>query len=318
MENVTFGIDIGGTNTEIGLVTNDGKIVVRDHIPTLTNCDPKKYTDALSNKMREIMKKADGKYKVKGVGIGAPNGNFYTGTIDNAPNLGWGKKVPFIDLLKKDFHNLPFVLTNDANAAAMGEKIFGDAKNITNFIMLTLGTGVGSGIIINDDLVYGHDGMAGELGHITVVEDGRECGCGALGCLETYCSATGIVRTVGEMLAFSRKDSLLRDIAPSKLTSKDIYDAAKKGDELALETFEYTGEILGKAMANMVTFSSPECFFVFGGLAQAGDLILKPAEQYLNEYKRSAFPRKFKVKKSRLKGSDIAVLGAASVAINVQ
>lgn len=314
MENVVLGIDIGGTNTELGIVNQGGDILDREHLATLTNCDILDFIAALANKMKSLIQRQPSYLKVVAVGIGAPNSNYYKGTIENAVNLGWGDNVPFLKLLKKHFPDYTFVLTNDANAAAVGEMIFGGARMMKDFIMLTLGTGVGSGIVINGNIVIGHDGFAGELGHTTILEGGRECGCGNQGCLETYCSASGIVKTVAELIAASRAESSLRNIAPSQLTSKDIYDAAENGDEIALEAFDITGELLGKAMANMVAFSSPEAFFLFGGLAQAGPYIFEPTRKYLKLYQRSMYKREVKVLPSQLQGASIAILGAAAVA----
>lgn len=314
MTKAVLGIDIGGTNTEIGVVDLDGNILDREHLPTMTNCDVNLYIDALAQKISILLNRQGANIQIKAIGIGAPNGNYYNGSIENAPNLGWGINVPIIDLLKKHFPDFVYALTNDANAAAVGEMIFGGAKLMKDFIMLTLGTGVGSGIVINGNLVLGYDGFAGELGHLTAIPDGRECGCGHFGCVETYCSATGIVKTAAELMAATRTPSVLRDIAFSKLTAKDIFDAAEKGDELALDAFDFTGEILGKSIADMITFSSPEAVFIFGGLAQAGKYIFEPTQAYLKEYQRSMFNREIKVIPSKLEGATIAILGSAAVA----
>lgn len=314
MAKAVVGIDIGGTNTELGIVNEEGKILDKEHLPTMTNCDVEDYIKALVSKMETLINRQPSSITIVAVGIGAPNSNYYTGSIENAVNLGWGKFVPFINLLRVYFPHYEYALTNDANAAAVGEMIFGGAKMMKDFIMLTLGTGVGSGIVIGGNIVLGHDGFAAELGHTTVIEGGRDCGCGNKGCLETYCSATGIVRTVAELIAECRKDSVLRDIPPSKLCSKDIYDAAVAGDAIALKAFDITGEILGKAMANMVSFSSPEAFFLFGGLAQAGRYIFEPTKKYLKKYQRSMYSREIKVLPSQLEGASIAIMGAAAVA----
>lgn len=314
MGKVVLGIDIGGTNTEIGVVNEIGDILDREHLPTMTHCNVDDYIKVLASKMKTLIDRQPLSITIVAVGIGVPNGNYYKGTIENAVNLGWGKLVPFIDLLKVYFPKYEYALTNDANAAAVGEMIFGGARMMKDFIMLTLGTGVGSGIVIGGNLVLGHDGFAAELGHTTIVEGGRECGCGNAGCLETYCSATGIVRTVSELIAASRSKSELRDIAPSKLTSKNIYDAAVNGDKIALEAFDITGELLGKAMANMTAFSSPEAYFLFGGLAQAGSYIFDPTIKYLKLYQPSMYTREIKVLPSQLKGASIAIIGAAAVA----
>lgn len=314
MTKAVLGIDIGGTNTEIGVVDEDGKILDRDHLPTLTNCDVNEYILKLVEKMSDVINRQGNDVVIKAVGIGAPNGNYYHGSIENAVNLGWGKNVPMVDMLKKHFPNFTFALTNDANAAAVGEMIFGGAKMMKEFIMLTLGTGVGSGIVVNGNLVLGYDGFAGELGHLTAIPDGRECGCGHFGCVETYCSATGIVKTAAELMSSTRTPSSLRKISYNDLTAKDIFDAAEQGDELALDAFDFTGEVLGKAIADMVTFSSPEAIFLFGGLAQSGEYIFEPTRRYLKEYQRSMFAREIKVLPSKLEGASIAIMGAAAVA----
>lgn len=310
---VVLGIDIGGTNTELGLVDKDGNIVAQSHTPTLTNQAVENYIAALTAAMKSIIASVKD-IEVVGVGIGAPNGNYYTGAVENAVNLGWGKHVPLLDLLKKSFDINTWALTNDANAAAVGEMIFGGAKGMKDFIMLTLGTGLGSGIVANGQLVLGYDSFAGELGHIAVVPDGRECGCGYYGCLETYCSATGLVRTVSEILAYSRDKSPLRDIAYNKLTSKIVFEAAEKGDSIAIEAFNFTGDMLGKAVADMMTFSSPEAIILFGGLANAGDYILDPMRASLKQHQRSMFNRELKIQVSELDGAKAAILGSAATA----
>lgn len=316
MEKVVLGIDIGGTNTEIGFVTRDGKVVAKNHTPTLTNTDFKHYFNALVKAIRRTEQSIKGKYDIVGAGIGAPNGNYLNGCIENAVNLGWGDKVPIIDMLKEEFGYPVCVLSNDANAAAVGEMIFGGAKDFGNFIMLTLGTGLGSGIIINGQLVVGTDGNAGELGHLTVVPGGRECGCGHLGCLENYCSATGMVRTALEFMAYNKVPSVLRDIKPADMTSKDIYDAAQAGDSIALDTFQYTGEILGSAINDMITFSSPEAIVLFGGPTKAGDYILTPTVESMKANKRKFMTNDVKVIISELDGAQAAILGAAAMAWN--
>ncbi|MFB6343246.1 ROK family protein [Saccharicrinis sp. FJH62] len=316
MEKVVLGIDIGGTNTEIGFVTEKGEVVATAHTPTLTNTDFKHYFNALVKAIRRAEQSLKGNYKIAGAGIGAPNGNYLNGCIENAVNLGWGDKVPIIDMLKEEFDYDVCVLSNDANAAAVGEMIFGGARDFKNFIMLTLGTGLGSGIIINGQLVVGTDGNAGELGHLTVVPGGRECGCGHLGCLENYCSATGMVRTALEFMAYNKVPSVLRDFKASELTSKDIFDAAQAGDSIALDTFQYTGEILGAAINDMITFSSPEAIVLFGGPTKAGDFILNPTIESMKANKRKFMKNDVKVLISELDGAQAAVLGAAAMAWN--
>lgn len=310
---LVLGIDIGGTNTELGLVDKDGNIVAEGHTPTLTNQAVENYLKTLKVAMQSLIN-SQSDCELVGIGIGAPNGNYYKGTIDNAVNLGWGPNVPLLDLLKESFDVKTWALTNDANAAAVGEMIFGGAKGMKDFIMITLGTGLGSGVVANGQLVLGYDSFAGELGHITAIQGGRDCGCGYEGCLETYCSATGLVRTVSEMLSISREESPLRDVPYNQLSSKAIYDAAIAGDTIAKEAFNYTGEILGRSIADMMTFSSPQAIVLFGGLANAGDLIIKPLKASLKVHQRSMFAREVEIKVSELDGAKAAILGAAATA----
>ena len=253
------------------------------------------------------------------MGIGAPNGNFYSGAIEYAPNLPWKGVVPLADMFSKAL-GIPVALTNDANAAAMGEMIYGVARGMKNFIVITLGTGVGSGIVINGQLVYGHDGFAGELGHVTMVrgEEGRLCGCGRTGCLEAYCSATGVARTAREMLAKTDRPSLLRELDPEKIESLDVSIAAGKGDELAKEIFNFTGHMLGAACADFTAFSSPEAYIFFGGLCKAGDLIMKPIEEGYNEHVMPIFKGKAKFLVSGLMSMNAAVLGASALGWDIQ
>lgn len=250
--------------------------------------------------------------EVKGIGVGVPNGNYFKGTIEFAPNLPWRGVVPLASLIEDAF-TLPTVLTNDANAAAIGEMTYGAARGMKDFIMITLGTGLGSGIVVNGQLVYGHDGFAGELGHVIVFPEGRRCGCGRKGCLETYVSATGIVRTMHELLQSRHIPSLLRDMNPTAITSKTIRDAALKGDALAIEAFEFTGKILGQQLANFVAFSSPEAIILFGGLTRAGDLIFRPTIHAMEENLLQIYKNKIKVLPSELKESDAAILGASAL-----
>ncbi len=310
---VSVGIDIGGTNTAIGVVDKEGNILAEGHTPTLTNVDVKEYLDVLAKTIKEIVSEAGDDLEVMGIGVGAPSSNYYTGEIVGAANLGWGDVVPFVKLLREYFDYPAIVLTNDANSAVVGELMYGGAKGMKDVIMITLGTGVGSGIIVNGELVLGHDGFAGELGHVVMDTNGRQCGCGRKGCLETYASATGIVRTVSELIADTRTPSELRNIAPEDVTSKMIYDYAKKGDRLALEAFEITGKYLGKAISDFVAFSSPEAVFLFGGLALAGDLIFEPTKKYMEENMCFLYSHKVKLLPSELDGAKIAVLGASAV-----
>ena len=272
-----IGLDLGGTNSVFGIVDTRGDIKATTAIKTQGYETVEDYVAASVEALQIIIDQVGGIETIKAMGIGAPNANYYRGTIEQAPNIVWGKGiVPLADLFSKAL-GIPVAMTNDANAAAIGEMTYGVARGMKNFIMITLGTGVGSGVVVNGQLVYGSDGFAGELGHVTVVrEGGRTCGCGRTGCLEAYCSATGVARTAREMLANSEKPSLLRDLDPEAITSLDVSIAAGKGDEIANEIFQFTGKMLGEACADFATFSSPEAFVFFGGLTKAGELIMKP------------------------------------------
>ena len=306
------GMDIGGTNTVFGIVDKDGNVVCQDSVKTKAYPIIEDYVNAIGEKLDVLIESVGGKDKINGMGVGAPNGNYYTGNIEFAPNLSWKGIVPLAKLFGERI-GVPCKLTNDANAAAIGEMTYGAAKGMKHFIMITLGTGVGSGIVIDGKLVYGHDGFAGELGHVIAVPDGRLCGCGRKGCLETYCSATGIVRTAKEILTSSYDPSMLRNIPESELTSKDIFDCAMAGDAVAKDIFQKTGELLGKSLANFTAFSSPEAFIIFGGLAKAGDLIFKPVKEAMEENMLAVFKNKVKVLPSQLKDADAAVLGASAL-----
>ena len=305
-------MDIGGTNTVFGIVDQDGNVVCQDSVKTKAYPIIEDYVNAIGEKLDVLIESVGGKEKINGMGVGAPNGNYYTGNIEFAPNLSWKGIVPLAKLFGERI-GVPCKLTNDANAAAIGEMTYGAAKGMKHFIMITLGTGVGSGIVIDGKLVYGHDGFAGELGHVIAVPDGRLCGCGRKGCLETYCSATGIVRTAKEVLTSSYDPSMLRNIPESELTSKDIFDCAMAGDAIAKDIFQKTGELLGKSLANFTAFSSPEAFIIFGGLAKAGDLIFKPVKEAMEENMLAVFKNKVKVLPSQLKDADAAVLGASAL-----
>lgn len=309
----TVGIDIGGTNTVFGIVDEQGHILSHDGIKTKDYPDINVYADTVAGHLRSLIEAAGGIELINGIGVGAPNANYYTGQIEQAPNLPWKGTVPLARMLRERL-TLPVTLTNDANAAALGEMTYGVARGMKDFIMITLGTGVGSGIVINGRLVYGHDGFAGELGHVIVRRGGRLCGCGRRGCLETYCSATGIVRTVHEMLSSTDTPSLLRDIPLDKVTSKDIYDAAEQGDKLALEIFRFTGTVLGEAFADFIAFSSPEAIVLFGGLAKAGEYIMAPIREAMDANVMSIYKGKTRLLTSALKDSDAAVLGASAQA----
>lgn len=309
----TVGIDIGGTNTVFGIVDEQGHILSHDGIKTKDYPDINVYADTVAGHLRSLIEAAGGIELINGIGVGAPNANYYTGQIEQAPNLPWKGTVPLARMLRERL-TLPVTLTNDANAAALGEMTYGVARGMKDFIMITLGTGVGSGIVINGRLVYGHDGFAGELGHVIVRRGGRLCGCGRRGCLETYCSATGIVRTVHEMLSSTDTPSLLRDIPLDKVTSKDIYDAAEQGDKLALEIFRFTGTVLGEAFADFIAFSNPEAIVLFGGLAKAGEYIMAPIREAMDANVMSIYKGKTRLLTSALKDSDAAVLGASALA----
>jgi glucokinase len=310
--NVVAGMDIGGTNTRFGLIDENGKILIRDSISTTDFREAKDLVKVISEKIASEVQKT--KTALKGIGIGAPNGNYFKGTIEFAPNLKWKGIIPLAKYFKEEL-NVPAVLTNDANAAAIGEQYFGSAKGIKDYIFITLGTGLGSGIIVNGELVYGHDGLAGELGHVIVIQHGRQCGCGRKGCLEQYCSATGIVKTYFEILKAGNPeafDTLDRSIVDAKF----IYDKALAGDEAAFYAFNYTGELLGFALANAVAFTSPEAFFLFGGLAQAGELLFNPTILSFEKNVMHIWKNKIKILPSGLSESDAAILGAASLMWN--
>lgn len=314
MRKVVVGVDIGGTNTVFGLVDKTGKVLGESHLKTTDYPEVKNFVKALGSGIKKLMK--DHKdIELEGVGIGAPDANFHRGTIEHAPNLAWKGIVPLAELVKKEV-KVPVVVTNDANAAAMGEMVFGGAKNMKDFIILTLGTGLGSGIVVDGKMVYGHTGFAGEVGHITVVPGGRECGCGRKGCLEQYASATGLVKTVSMMISEMREESLLRDIPPSKLTSKQIAEACAKGDPIAVKAMEYTAEKLGFGIVNSIVYTSPEAIFLFGGLAQAGEMLFKPVRDYLKKNNYVLFKNTVKILPSGIPESNGAVLGAAALILN--
>ncbi len=308
------GIDIGGTNSVFGIVDAQGNVLASNSIKTQAYPVLEEYINALGNGILELIAKNGGIEKIKGIGVGAPNANYYTGNIEHAANLPWKGIVPFAKMLSEKV-GVPVTLTNDANAAAIGEMKYGAARGMRDFIMITLGTGVGSGVVANGQLIYGHDGNAGELGHVIVRRDGRTCGCGNKGCLETYTSATGVARTAKEMLQNrAGEDSLLRKIDLDKITSKDVFDAAMAGDAIAKDIFAFTGQILGEALADFVKFSSPEAFVLFGGLAKAGDLLLNPLKKAMDDNLMAVFKGKVKVLFSEMKDADAAVLGASALA----
>ncbi len=309
------GIDIGGQTTKMGIVDMRGQVLSQTVIRTDTHTDVEDYVEDVADALDKIIKESGSEGKVRGIGIGAPNANYYTGNIENAVNLSWGgsKSIPFAELLSSRTGGMKVALTNDANAAAVGEMTYGAARGMKNFIMITLGTGVGSGIVINGEVVYGHDGFAGELGHTCAVRNnGRLCNCGKTGCLETYCSATGVSRTAREWLTLSDEPSVLRSL--DTISSKDVYEAAKEGDKLALKIFEFTGKILGQSFADFVAFSAPEAIVLFGGLARAKEYLYQPILDSMNANLLPLWRGKIKIVFSQLKESDAAILGASALA----
>ena len=308
------GIDVGGQTSKIGVVDARGTVLAQTVIRTDTYDTVEPYIAELAEAVKKVIAESGTEGKVRGIGVGAPNGNYYTGTIENSPNLLWGRqKVEFAKLLSEAMGGLPVALTNDANAAAVGEMTYGAARGMKNFIMITLGTGVGSGIVINGEVVYGHDGFAGELGHTTAVRNnGRSCGCGRTGCLEAYCSAMGVARTAREWLELSDEPSLLRNL--DSIASKDVYDAAKEGDKLALKVFEFTGKILGRSLADFIAFSAPEAIVLFGGLARAKEFLTEPILESMNANVLNLWKNKVELVYSQLKESDAAILGASALA----
>ncbi len=302
-QRLAAGIDIGGTNTVFGLVDEHGKIHSRGSISTIDFPDPESFTKAAALELQKILKSSR---RLIGIGIGAPSGNFFSGSIEYAPNMPWRGVVPLASYFSREL-GCPCWLTNDANAAAIGEMLFGAARGKKDFIFITLGTGLGSGIVVNGRLVYGHDGMAGELGHVCVERNGRLCGCGKRGCLETYCSATGIVKTYREFKRISESEDI---------GSKYVFEQAKKGEKEALDAFQFTGTLLGEALANSVAYTSPEAIYLFGGLAQSGDLLLTPTLKAFNENLLHVYRNKVTIHWSGLPGADAALLGAASLVFN--
>ncbi len=314
MEALAIGIDIGGTGTKFGIVDRVGNVLFSSEISTRKHSDVNSFIDELYTELSKLIDNVGGIGRIKGIGVGAPNGNYYTGTIEYAPNLPWKGIIPLARMMEDKF-KIPVVLTNDANAAAIGEMMYGAAQGMKDFIMITLGTGVGSGIVANGKLVYGHDGFAGELGHTTIIPNGRlHEGTGKRGSLESYASATGVRLTTLEILEKSTEPSSLRSVPPDQIDSKKVYEAAIAGDALAKEIFESTGTILGAALANFVMFSSPEAIILFGGLTKAGDLILKPTRESMEANLIQIFQNKVKILVSHLKESDAAILGASALA----
>ena len=316
MKPYVIGLDLGGTNSVFGIVDSRGEIKATTAIKTQGYDSVEDYVDACVAALQPIIDEVGGIEQIKAMGIGAPNGNYYNGTIEFAPNLPWAHDgvVPLGKMFSERLSGIPVGLTNDANAAAVGEMIYGVARGMKNFIVITLGTGVGSGIVINGQVVYGCDGFAGELGHVIMRrENGRSCGCGRNGCLEAYCSATGVARTAREMLETTDQPSLLRELDPEQITSLDVSIAAGKGDKLAKEIYEFTGNMLGEACADFAAFSSPEAFIFFGGMTKAGDLIMDPIKRSYKEHALKIFRDKPQFLISGLDGSSAAVLGASAI-----
>lgn len=313
-KNLVIGIDIGGTGTKIGLVDARGEILARDEgIATAAYPTFDGFVDAMSEVIERLLTATDTHGKVRGIGVGAPDSNYYTGNIEHAFNLPWKGVLPLADMLSKRC-DIPVYVTNDANAAAIGEMTYGTAKGMKNFIVITLGTGVGSGIVINGQVVYGNDGFAGELGHVTMVrgDNGRLCGCGRRGCLEAYCSATGVARTAKEIIEQMNEPGLLSNI--KNITARDVYNAAMNGDKTALEIFNFTGNMLGEAIADFIAFSSPQAIILFGGLTRAGDLLLEPIKKSVDKNVLHTYKGKVQILISQLKDSDAAILGASALA----
>jgi glucokinase len=313
LEPLAIGIDIGGTGTKFGIVDRIGNVLFTGDLSTKKHKKIETFIDELYEKLYALIQTVGGSGRIRGIGVGAPNGNFYSGTVDYAPNLPWKGIIPLAQLIQDKFQ-LPANLTNDANAAAIGEMMYGAAQGMKDFIMITLGTGVGSGIVANGHLILGHDGFAGELGHTIIIPDGRfHEGTGKYGSLESYASATGVMLTAKEILEKTNDDSLLRKIHLDEIDSKKVYDAAIQGDKIAKEIFDYTGKILGLALANFVMFSSPEAIILFGGLTKAGDLILKPTREHMEANLIQVFQNRVKILVSHLRESDAAILGASAL-----
>ena len=314
-KDLVVGIDIGGQTSKCGIVDARGTVLAQTVIRSDNHSEVADFIAELAEALNRIIAEAGAEGRIRGIGVGAPNGNYYTGTIEGAVNLIWAGNnvIPFAKLLSEQMNGIPVALTNDANAAARGEMTYGAARGMKNFIMITLGTGVGSGIVIDGNVVYGHDGFAGELGHTTAVRhNGRQCNCGKTGCLETYASATGVARTAREWLEMTDEPSELRSL--DKITSKDVYEAAKDGDKLALKIFEFTGRILGESFADFIAFSAPEAIVLFGGLARAKEFLTMPIQKAMNDNVLPLWRNKVNLVYSSLKESDAAILGASALA----
>ena len=315
MKQLAVGIDIGGTNSVYGLVDREGNMYGEGVVPTKKLPDFDQYLEELYIGIQGLVKNLDGEFEIIGIGIGAPNANYYNGTIEHAANLIWQGVIPFVEKMKRYYPTIPVLITNDANAAAIGEMVYGAAKGMKDFIVVTLGTGLGSGFVANGQLIYGHDSFAGELGHVIVnkTASARVCGCGRKGCLETYVSATGIKRTVFKLLADHIEDSEFLRITYDDLTAEMITKAALNGDPIAIEAYEYTGKLLGEALADAVALTSPEAIFLFGGLAKAGKYIFEPTKKYMEQNLLAIFRNKVKLLPSGIDGKNAAVLGASAL-----
>lgn len=310
-----IGADIGGTNTAVGLITNSGEVLDELRFSTRSFDDAKSFVDAISSEIKEKTAALSDSHKLCGIGLGAPNGNFYSGMVEEAPNLNWQGKVKLSEMFS-DALDVPTVITNDANAAAIGEMIYGGAKGMRNFVVITLGTGLGSGIVVNGDLLYGHTGFAGEIGHTNVQHDGRLCSCGKRGCLEAYVSSRGLRQTALEMLNANQSESILRNLPIELLSPKNIAAAANQGDTIAKEVFEWSGKVLGRQLADTVAYLSPEAIFLYGGIAFAGDLLLLPTRRSMEENLLNVFKGRTKIEFSKLQGKSGGILGAAALAWN--
>lgn len=309
---VALGIDIGGTNTKFGFIDRNGEFLTSGSILTAQHADILDFLKELYMAIEKTFDEIRTDSVLVGIGIGAPNGNYYKGTIEYAPNLPWPGVIHFTDMLKEYYPHLPVYLTNDADAAAIGEMIYGGAKGMKDFIVITLGTGLGSGIVSNGHLIYGHDGFAGELGHVIVSPNGRQCGCGRQGCLETYVSATGVKRTAYKMMSKYNYPSDLRNIPFNEMTAQLVWESAVKGDMIAINTFKYTGKMLGEALANVVAITSPEAIFLMGGLSKAGDILFDPTKDHMEINMMKVFSNKVKLLPSKLV-KNAAIYGASAL-----
>ncbi len=309
---IAVGIDIGGTLTKVGLVDRAGTFYGHSDFRTKNSPDFATYLDRLTQEIDALKTKVDKEVEIVGIGVGAPNANYFRGTIEHAANLSWKGVIPFTEELKKKY-DLPIYITNDANAAAIGEMVYGNASGMKDFMVITLGTGLGSGIVSNGTLIYGHDAQAGELGHITVIHGGRVCGTGRRGCLEAYVSSTGIKRTIYALLADSLEPSRFRDIAFNDIHGEEITQAAEEGDPIAVEAYRYTGELLGKQLADFVAFSHPQTIFLLGGLAKAGKWIFDPTIKYFEQAVLPYYKGKVSIEPSGMMDMNAAILGAAAL-----